>query len=402
MNQTDKAQKIPIWLLALTMGAGTVGNYIVSPALSPITEYFGVDEASSQAILTGFFIPMALFPLVFGSLSDRYGRRPPLIFGLVLLTAGGLTATLSESFELLVFARVLQGIGAAAAGTILMPMIKDSYGNLEAARILATVSSIMMIVPFFSFAFGGIITEMFSWKGTMFVIFIFGFISLINNFWLLSESNTQPAKEINLVSLTKDYSSLITNRMYMALMLSTSFTAGIWLSMLGFVPFEYQRIGIDSVEIGLWFMTVPMGFLVGNHLTKTYVHKIGIENFSLIGSFTTLLIITTFLLPNILGWKHEMLIGIPCLIFGISSAVLLTTASMGAVAAAGKLGGSASGLMKSTQTIFGVIGGSLVVAIGGFGNFERGVVVLIGFAILAAICSSLAKLFRADLSYSSP
>ena len=54
MNQTDKARKIPIWLLALTMGAGTVGNYIVSPALSPITEYFGVDEASSQAILTGF------------------------------------------------------------------------------------------------------------------------------------------------------------------------------------------------------------------------------------------------------------------------------------------------------------------------------------------------------------
>ena len=402
MNQTDKAQKIPIWLLALTMSAGTVGNYIVSPALSPVTEYFGVDEASSQAILTGFFIPMALFPLVFGSLSDRYGRRPPLIFGLVLLTAGGLTATFSESFELLVFARVLQGIGAAAAGTILIPMIKDSYSNLEAARILAIVNSIMMIVPFFSFAFGGIITEIFSWKGTMFVIFLFGFISLINNFWLLSESNTQHAKEINLVSLTKDYSSLITNRMYTALMLSTSFTVGIWLSMLGFVPFEYQRIGIDSVEIGLWFMTVPMGFLVGNHLTKTYVHKIGIENFSLIGSFTTLLIMITFLLPNILGWKHEMLIGIPCLIFGISSAVLLTTASMGAVAAAGELGGSASGLMKSTQTIFGVIGGSLVVGIGGFENFEKGVFVLIGFALLAAICSSLTKPFRADLSSSSP
>ena len=185
-------------------------------------------------------------------------------------------------------------------------------------------------------------------------------------------------------------------------MLSTSFTVGIWLSMLDFVPFEYQRIGIDSVEIGLWFMTVPMGFLIGNHLTKTYVHKIGIENFSLIGSFTTLLIMITFLLPNLLGWKHETLIGIPCLIFGISSAVLLTTASMGAVAAAGELGGSASGLMKSTQTFFGVIGGSLVVGIGGFGNFERGVFVLIGFALLAAICSSLAKPFRADLSSSSP
>ena len=63
MNQTGKAQKILISLLALTMSVGTVGNYIVSPALNPITEYFGVDEASSQAVLTGFFIPMALFQL---------------------------------------------------------------------------------------------------------------------------------------------------------------------------------------------------------------------------------------------------------------------------------------------------------------------------------------------------
>ena len=97
-----------------------------------------------------------------------------------------------------------------------------------------------------------------------------------------------------------------------------------------------------------------------------------------------------------------MLIGIPCLIFGFSSALLLSTANMGAVAAAGELGGSASGLINSTQTLFGVIGGSLVVGIGGFENFERGVFVLIGFALLAAICSSLAKPFRADLSSSSP
>ena len=97
-----------------------------------------------------------------------------------------------------------------------------------------------------------------------------------------------------------------------------------------------------------------------------------------------------------------MLIGIPCLIFGFSSALLLSTANMGAVAAAGELGGSASGLINSTQTLFGVIGGSLVDGIGGFENFERGVFVLIGFALLAAICSSLAKPFRANLSSSSP
>ena len=107
MNQPAESPKVFIWLLALTACSGNIGNTIISPALGPVSKYFSIEEASSQALLSAYYLPMALFPLIFGSLSDRYGRRPPLIFGLVLLTAGGLTATLSESFELLVFARVL-------------------------------------------------------------------------------------------------------------------------------------------------------------------------------------------------------------------------------------------------------------------------------------------------------
>ena len=402
MNQTDKAQKIPIWLLALTMGAGTVGNYIVSPALSPITEYFGVDEASSQAILTGFFIPMALFPIIFGSFSDRYGRRYPLLFGLAVMTVGGLIAATAESFDILIIARFLQGLGAASVSVIIIPVINDSYSYLEAPKILAKVNVIRMIVPFFSFAFGGLIAEIFGWRGNMILIFLAGLVSLIFTHIFLKETNLRPLQKINLVSLARNYLCLLSNRTCVVLMLAVSFTIGLWLTMLGFVPFEYQRMGVDSAEVGLWFMAVPFGYALGNYFTQKFVHKFGIENLCQIGGWFSLPIIITFLIPSILDWVHPMLIGIPCLIFGFSSALLLSTANMGAIAAAGELGGSASGLINSTQTLFGVIGGSLVVGIGGFENFERGVFVLIGFALLAAICSSLAKPFRANLSSSSP
>ena len=192
MNQTDNAEKIPIWLLALTMSAGTVGNYIVSPALSPITEYFGVDEASSQAILTGFFIPMALFPIIFGSFSDRYGRRYPLLFGLAVMTVGGLIAATAESFDILIIARFLQGLGAASVSVIIIPVINDSYSYVEAPKILAKVNVIRMIVPFFSFAFGGLIAEIFGWRGNMILIFLAGLVSLIFTHIFLKETNLRP------------------------------------------------------------------------------------------------------------------------------------------------------------------------------------------------------------------
>ena len=103
--------KVTTWLLVVILGCGNVSEVILAPALSPITEYFHVDQAASQALLSGFFIPMALFPLVYGTLSDRFGRRLPLLFSLAILALGGLLGALSESFEILVLARVLQGLG---------------------------------------------------------------------------------------------------------------------------------------------------------------------------------------------------------------------------------------------------------------------------------------------------
>ena len=318
------------------------------------------------------------------------------------MTVGGLIAATAESFDILIIARFLQGLGAASVSVIIIPVINDSYSYVEAPKILAKVNVIRMIVPFFSFAFGGLIAEIFGWRGNMILIFLAGLVSLIFTHIFLKETNLRPLQKINLVSLARNYLCLLTNRTCLLLTLAVSFMIGIWRTMLGFVPFEYQRTGVDSAEVGFWFMTVPFGYTLGNYFTQIFVHKFGIENLCQIGAWLSLLIIITFLLPSILDWNHPMLIGIPCLIFGFSSALLLSTANMGAVAAAGELGGSASGLINSTQTLVGVIGGSLVVGSGGFENYERGVFVLIGLAILAAICSSLAKPFRADLSSSSP
>ena len=232
------------------MGCGTAGITIISATLSSITKYFSVDEAAAQSLLSGYFIAMAVSQLIYGPLSDRYGRRRTLLVGLAGFALGGLLAASAESFEVLVIARVLQGLGAASIASIIRAIINDSYGRLEAAGAFATISGIMVIVPIFSFAFGGLISDLIGWKGIMFGIFFAGLIPLALNLVFLPETNLRPIPQIRLGSLLQDHLILLTNPMFPTFMLASSFCVGIFFTMIGFVPFEYQRIGVDNTEIG--------------------------------------------------------------------------------------------------------------------------------------------------------
>jgi len=395
-------RKVATWLLVVTMGCGTAGITIISPALNSITKYFSVDEAAAQSLLSGYFIAMAVSQLIYGPLSDRYGRRRPLLVGLVGFALGGLIAASAESFEVLVLARVLQGLGAASIASIIRAIINDSYGRLEAAGAFATISGIMVIVPIFSFAFGGLISDLIGWKGIMFGIFFAGLIPLALNFIFLPETNLRPISQIRLGSLAHDHLSLMTNRVFLTFMIASSCSAGIFFSMIGFVPFEYVRIGVDTSEVGLWFMLIPFGYTFGNFLTKRFVHRIGIERMSQIGGLISMLAMSALLLPSLLGWKHPIMIAVPCFFFGFSSGFVIANATMGAIASAGKLGGSASGIVGAVQMGFGVLGGSLVVSVGGYEHFESGVLVLIGLAALSTLSSTLAQHFSKTLPLVEP
>ena len=228
------------------MGCSTVGTTIISPALSSITEQFGVDEANSQSLLSGYFISLAFFQLFYGVLSDRYGRRQPLFVGLAILALGGLIAAFAESFEILILARILQGFGAASVYSIIRAIISDSYSRLESASTLALITGIMLIVPICSFAFGGLITDLVSWRGVMLGIFLAGLVPLVLNMILLPETSLQPLKKVELRNFARDYLALMTNRLFLAFMLASSCCVGIWFTMIGFIPFEYHRIGVDT------------------------------------------------------------------------------------------------------------------------------------------------------------
>ena len=98
--------------------------------------------------------------------------------GLILFSLGGLLAGFSQSMEMLVSARIIQGLGAAAIVSIVRVIINDIYNRLEGASAFALMSMIMSIVPIISFVFGGLICDLIGWRGTMFLIFVSGLLLL--------------------------------------------------------------------------------------------------------------------------------------------------------------------------------------------------------------------------------
>ena len=389
-GQRILAKKAPLWLLAFNMGCGTLGITIISPTLGLVTDFFSVDEATGQWVLSAYFASIAVSQLFYGPLSDRFGRKIPLLSGLALYGLGGFMGALAPSIETLIAARVIQGLGGGSIISIIRAIINDSFERLEAAGAFALVSGIMVVVPIFSFISGGLVGELIGWQGTMLVVGLSGCISMALNYFFLQETNLYKLEKLDPRGLLKNYLSLLGIRDFNAFMFATACNSGIFFSLIGFLPFEFARRGLSSMEFGFWFALSPFGYMVGNFLTRFFVKNLGIEKMTLGGSILSLVSMLSLLGVSYLEWMHPIWIAFLSMIYGISAGLVIGNASMGAVYAAENLAGSASGMLGSVQMGFGVLSGGLVVMAGGYQDYSQGVLVLIGFSVVSVIFSLMA------------
>ena len=384
--KSDNIPTISLWLLASIMGTGFLGITIISPALGTITSYFETSEAEAQLLLSGFFLSMAIAQLVYGPLSDLYGRRPFLLIGLILFSLGGLLAGLSQSMGMLVSARIIQGLGAAAIVSIVRVIINDTYNRLEGASAFALMSMIMSIVPIISFVFGGLICDLIGWRGTMFLIFISGLLLLTIVFLTLPETNYKKNKDSHFVTVI-----LMKNKNFIAFMVSCSSCAGIFFTMVGFISFEYSRIGATASEIGFWFMLNPCGYILGNYITKRYVSRFGIEPMAQFGGCMCLGSVMSLLLHWVLDLNNPFILSMSGMLLGFASGFVIANTTIGAMSSAGNSSGNASGIVGAAQMGFGILGGAIVVNIGGYDHFERGVLVLIALSSISIVFSTISR-----------
>ena len=172
-------ERAPFVLIVAITACGTLGMHLIIPALPDTARSLGVSAGTIQLTITLYLIGLAIAQLLYGPVSDRFGRRPVLLAGLALFTLAGLATTAAPNAWTLVIARILQSIGACAGLVLGRAIVRDSATADRATAQLALLTLVMSAAPAIAPVLGGTATAWFGWRAAFALLAIVGAVTLV-------------------------------------------------------------------------------------------------------------------------------------------------------------------------------------------------------------------------------
>jgi DHA1 family bicyclomycin/chloramphenicol resistance-like MFS transporter len=366
------AGRTPVRLLALLVamtGVSSISLNILVPAIPSLIAKFAADPAHVQLTVSLYLMGLAVAQLVFGPLSDRFGRRPVVLTGLAVATIASTSAIFAGSVLTLVLYRVLQSLGASTGQTMGRAIIRDLYERERAASMIGLVTSLVVLMPMVAPLIGGVLDTFFGWQS----IFVFSAaISCIVFGWAvlaLPETHRVAALRAERKRMRDDLRALAGNPRFFGYALCAGLGSAPFFSFIGGAPHVVVTVlGRTSAEYGLWFVFAVLGFMSGNFAVSRLAARFGIDVLIWVGIALTIIgcIICAGLYIAVPGMAAIFL---PHLMIGFGNGLLLPTAVAGAVSIRPQVAGTASGLTGFIQMSIAAaaaqLSGYLVSATGG-------------------------------------
>ena len=315
---------------------------IFLPSLKGMQEYFNTEYAVVQLTISAYLGFTAILQIIIGPLSDIYGRRKVLLWSLGIFLIATVGCIFSPTIEILLFFRMVQAV--VASGMVLSrAIIRDTSAPDEAASRIGYVTMGMSVVPMVGPMLGGVLEESFGWQASFVVVLVFGMLAT----WLiwadLGETNTQ--KSASFAVQFRAYPELLTSRRFWGYSLTAGFASGVFFAFLGGASFVAETVlHLSPSELGLYFIFVPAGYMLGNFLTGRYSRRIGLDKMMTTGCFITTLGIIIGLSFFFVGIVHPLTFFGSFTLVGLGNGMVLPNANAGMVSVRPHLAGSASGL----------------------------------------------------------
>lgn len=380
------APRPAIWLLVAMIGIGPFTMQILVPSLPAMGRDLGVNTATLQLTVTLYLLGVAMGQLVYGPLSDRFGRRPLLMGGLALYAVASLGAALAVGIGTLVVARVAQALGACAGVVLARAVIRDVWARDEAASVLGYVTMGMTIAPMLAPLLGSLLEESLGWRGSMWACLAVGLPLAIAAWARLPETLPAPQALPGLFAIGRAFGSLWAVPAFRAYCGVTACATGVFFAFLGGAPYVVvQGMGYSPVTFALAFASISVLFALGNFLAGKLSRRLGVLCMLALGtSLTTggalLAILVLLAFP-----PHLMTFFVPMGIVAIGNGMTNPNAIAGALSVRPKLAGTASSLIGALQ--MGI--GACLTFIVGWVEFGAGIGTAVTMA-LTGIGSALA------------
>jgi MFS transporter, DHA1 family, multidrug resistance protein len=350
----SEARRTPWRLLALLIamaGMSSLSLNILVPAMPGLATKLAADPARVQLTVSLYLMGLAAAQLVFGPLSDRFGRRPVVLAGLALATVASTAAIFAASIATLVIARVAQSLGASTGQTIGRAIIRDLYDRQHAASMIGLVTSVVVLMPMVAPLIGGILDTLFGWEA------IFAFTAAVSFAvcaWAmldLPETRNLSLGPNSERHFRADLAALAASPRFFGYALCAGLGSAPFFSFLGAAPHVVvSMLGRTSAEYGLWFFVPSIGFMAGNFAVSRLTTRFGIDALIRWGIALTiagcLLNVSVYIaLP---GWEM-FTIFLPQIVIGFGNGLLLPTSIAGAVSIRPQVAGTASGVTGFVQ-----------------------------------------------------
>ncbi len=265
-----------ILLGALTaLGPFTIDLYL--PAFPVLEEDFQTSAAAIQLTLTGTMVGFALGQLIVGPLSDKVGRRIPLLSVTALHVLASVAAAFAPTLELLSLARVFMGIGAAAGGVVAMAIVRDLFGGRRLVVMLSRLALVSGVAPVVAPLIGSGLLAVMPWRGIFVVLAAYGAVMLIASLFLMPET-LPPARRHDGGSATvwQRYRSVLSDRIFIGVLIIGGMTFSGLFSYLSASSFLFQQTyGFDAQQYGLLFAVNSLGVVLGVQTASRLAARFG-------------------------------------------------------------------------------------------------------------------------------
>lgn len=356
MSRLETLSKKLIVLLAASSALGPAAMQILLPALPTIKDDFAVSNDVAQLTLSLSMLAIALGTLCYGPLSDKYGRKPIMLLGLSITFIGSLFCLFADSITLLILGRIVQAFGGAVGLVLARAIVRDVYGASEAARVIATLVMVMVVVPMLSPALGGELMARFGWQSVFVVIAVGSGIMFVLLQMSLPETLEEPMPFEGVVSMLKTFGLLLSSSAFRGYAFCVAFVSVVFFSFISAAPeIMVSVLGRPPTEYGYYFVMIPLGFMAGNYVARHAGSSRDIDELINTGGAIALSGIAAAILLQLAGLHHPLALFVPIAVAVFGNGITLPNAQAAAINEFPKMAGSASGLTGFLQMFLSAI-----------------------------------------------
>lgn len=394
----------PGWLLLLgaltAIGPLSIDMYL--PAFVAMAEGLSGSRGEIERTLPMFLAGLAIGQLVYGPISDRFGRRPPLMVGLGIYVLGSLGCALASDVSTLTAFRLVQALGGGVGMVVARAVIRDRLDPQASARAISKLMLVMGLAPILAPLAGGWMLEVASWRGIFVVQAIFGAICLAWGFAALVESRPlHSVQPLRLLGALRVYAELATDRRFLLPTLCGGLGMGGMFAYIAGSPFVLIAMyGVDASDYGWIFGFNALGLIAASQLNGYWLRRFTPMTVLRYSSFVPALAGVGLLLMSLSGPPPLSILVTGLFVYVASLGAITPNTAAIAMAPHGRAAGAASALLGSLSFTIGMVAGLAVSLLEG-----RGVLPMAGVMAVCGLLSSVAgrwTLSGAKVSTSMP